>query len=125
MSSKRLGRISEEIKKIISNLIRNQLKDPRIAPMTSIVDVSVTRDMRYAKVYVSVYGTDKERNNTIAALQKAAGFVRKEVGKKIKLKYIPEIEFHSDSSIENGIYMNQLIEKVKKQEEERAKDGEL
>ncbi|WP_066507441.1 30S ribosome-binding factor RbfA [Abyssisolibacter fermentans] len=119
MSSKRLGRISEEIKKIISSLIRNELKDPRIAPMTSIMEVSVTKDMRYAKVYISVYGSDKEKNDTIIALQKAAGFIRKEVGREIKLKYIPQIEFALDTSIENGIYMNQLIEKVKKQESEK------
>ncbi|WDV47744.1 30S ribosome-binding factor RbfA [Clostridiaceae bacterium M8S5] len=118
-SNSRLGRISEEIKKIISTLIRTQLKDPRIAPMTSIVEVSVTRDMRYAKVYVSVFGSEKERKHTIEALKKASGFMRREIGKKIKLKYIPEIEIHLDKSIENGIYMNQLIEKVKKQESKK------
>lgn len=116
MSSKRNARISEEIKKIISQLLLKELKDPRIADMTTITDVDVTNDLRYAKIYVSVLGSEKERKSTIKALDSASGFIRKELGKRIKLRYVPEPKFSLDKSIENGIYISKLIESIKEDE---------
>jgi len=113
MSSKRNARISEEIKKIVSQLILKELKDPRIATMTTITDVDVTNDLSYAKIYVSVLGSEKERKSTMKALQSASGFIRKEIGKKVKLRYIPEPKFSLDKSIENGIYISKLIDSIK------------
>lgn len=118
MSSKRIARISEEIKKIISQLMIKELKDPRISDLTTITDVEVTNDLRYAKIYVSVLGSEKERKSTIKALESASGFIRKEIGKKIKLRYIPEPKFYSDKSIENGIYISKLIDSIKEDDEE-------
>lgn len=109
----RASRISEEIKKVISDVIKNELKDPRIAPLTSVTHVEVSRDLRHAKVYISVYGTDEEKNNTIEALRKASGYLRKEIGRRIKIFYTPEIDIELDKSIETGIHIAKLIDNLK------------
>lgn len=115
MSYPRVKRLSEEIKKIVSNIIRNELRDPRIAPMTSIVEVDVTRDLRYVNIYISVLGTEKEKEDTMEGLIKASGFIRREIGQKIKARYTPEVIFKLDESIERGVYMYNVITKVNEQ----------
>ena len=112
MNIKRVNRISEEVKKVVSELIYNSIKDPRVSLMTTITKVEVTRDLRYARIFVSVLGNQEEKNNTIIGLQSAKGFIRKEIGSKIDLRYVPEPIFHLDESIEQGIYMSKLIEEV-------------
>ncbi|SES68527.1 ribosome-binding factor A [Natronincola peptidivorans] len=112
MAYPRASRLNEEMKKHISHIIRNELKDPRISSMTSIVAVDVTRDLRYATVYISVLGNENEKTETIKGLEKSSGYVRREVGKKIKVRYTPEIVFKLDESIEKGIDMYHKISKV-------------
>lgn len=119
MSVKRMGRISEEIKRLVSTIVRSDLKDPRISPMTSITHAEVTRDLSYANIYVSVLGSEEEKINTINALTKASGFIRKEVSHKLKLRHTPEFLFKIDNSIEKGMYMSKLIEKVKENTSEK------
>ena len=116
MSSKRNNRLSGEMKKTITNIIRKQLKDPRISDMSSITEVKVTEDLRYAKVFVSVYGNQEIVNSTIEALDNAKGYIRKELGKYLKIRYTPELLFERDNSIEHGIRINKLIEKVIEEE---------
>lgn len=116
MANYRQGRIEVEIKKELDNIIRN-LKDPRIKGVVSIVAVDVTKDLRYAKVYISVLGKDDERKNTIEALTAAAGFIRREIGGKVQLRYTPEFIFKLDDSIEYGARMNSLINDVIKKDE--------
>lgn len=116
---KRTNRISEEIKKEISNIIRDDLKDPRLPELLSVLSVNVTNDLRYAKVYVSIFGSEDEKKGAIAALKSAAGFVRREVGKRVQLRYTPEIQFELDNSIEHGIYMSKLIDETLKEDEKR------
>lgn len=108
----RISRISEEIKREISNIIQNELKDPRLPELVSVVSVNVTRDLRYAKVYVSVFGSDEQKENAIEGLKSAAGFIRKEIGNRVKLRYTPEIQFELDNSIEYGAYINKLIKET-------------
>lgn len=106
----RTDRLSEEIKKELSDLIRNQLKDPRLPELVSITAVRVTKDLRYAKVYVSVFGDDEKKNGALAALKSAAGFIRHEIGQRINIRYIPEFTFIPDDSIEKGMYLSKLID---------------
>ncbi len=108
----RISRISEEIKREISNIIQNELKDPRLPELVSVVSVNVTRDLRYAKVYVSVFGSDEQKENALEGLRSAAGFIRKEIGHRVKLRYTPEIQFELDNSIEYGAYINKLIKET-------------
>lgn len=114
MNIKRVNRISEEVKRVISELIYNGLKDPRISSMTTITNVEVTRDLRYANIYVSVLGNKEEKEETLKGLESAKGFIRKEIGNRIDLRYIPEPLFKIDESIEQGIYMSKLIDEVNK-----------
>lgn len=122
MNNKRLNRISGEVKKVVSEVISNGLKDPRVNLMTTVTKVEVTRDLRFAKIYISVLGETAEKEETLLGLESAKGFIRKEIGSRIDLRYAPEPMFYLDESIEQGIYMSKLIEEVNKtsvQEEEK------
>ena len=105
----RTDRISEEVKREVSFIIQNELKDPRIAKMISVTAADVTRDLRYARVYVSVLGDENEKRDAIEGLRSAAVFIRREIGRRIQLRYTPEIIFELDDSIEHGVYINKLI----------------
>ena len=108
MASNRIKRISEEVRKVVSSMLINGIKDPRITSMISVTDVEVTNDLRYAFVYISILGGDREA---------AKGYIRREVGRQVKLRYAPEIVFKIDDSIERGMYMDELIKSVNKDEE--------
>ncbi len=114
MNVKRIARISEEIKKTVSELLLTDLKDPRISSMTSVTDVDVTNDLSYAKIFISVLGDEKAKEETLEGLNSAKGFVRKEISKNTKLRHTPRPIFLLDESIERGIELTQLIEKVNK-----------
>jgi ribosome-binding factor A len=116
MNVRRTSRLNEEIKKIISTIIQNELKDPRIPMITSITHVDVTKDLRYAKVYVSVYGDEEQKSKCIEGLKSASGFIRKEIGGRIKIRYVPELVFELDNSIEHGLHISQILEEIKKEE---------
>jgi ribosome-binding factor A len=122
MAKRRNSRLSGEMQKVISEIIRNEVKDPRLSDLVSITDVHVTEDLKFAKVFVSVYGDIEQ---SLEALRSARGFIRKEVGKRIKLRITPELLFEKDESIEKGIYMSSLINKViEKDEENRVVEDE-
>ncbi len=108
----RIDRISEEIKKELSNLIRDEIKDPRLPQFVSITAVRVTKDLRYAKVYVSVFGDEASKQGALAALEHASGFIRHEIGQRIQLRYTPEFSFKLDDSIEKGMHLSKLIEET-------------
>lgn len=110
MASNRIKRISEEVKKVISLMLINGIKDPRITSMISVTDVEVTNDLRYAFVYISILGGNKEES--LEGLNSARGYIRREVGKAIKLRYVPEIIFKIDDSLERGMHMDELIKNL-------------
>ena len=114
MANYRGGRINEEVRREVSNIIQNEIKDPRLTAMVSVTTVKVTKDMRYAKVYVSIFGkNDEEKNNTFQALKNASGYIRKEIGQRINLRYNPQIIFELDDSINYGMHIEELIAKTK------------
>ncbi|MFW5998394.1 MAG: 30S ribosome-binding factor RbfA [Halanaerobiaceae bacterium] len=115
-SDKRVRRLGELLKEEISKIIRQEVKDPRIG-FVSITDVEVSGDLRHAKVYVSVYGNDKEKKDTMEGLKKANGFIRKLVGERITTYHTPEIIFRYDDSIEHGVYISKLIDEVRAEDE--------
>jgi ribosome-binding factor A len=116
MSENRVRRVAEQIKKDVSQIIGAQIKDPRIAGITSVTEVQLTRDLRYASVYVSIYGSDVEKEETLQTLIRASGFIRSEVGRRIRLRYTPEINFFLDNSIEYGARIDSVIKSLKKEE---------
>jgi|LSQX01.1.fsa_nt_gb ribosome-binding factor A len=115
MNEKRINRISEEVKKVVSELLFREIKDPRISGLPSVNRVIVTKDLNTAKIYISVLGNEEEKANTIKGLENAKGFIRNEIGKRISLRHVPEPVFYLDNSIEEALYMTQLIEKVNKE----------
>lgn len=119
----RTSRIAEEIKRELSDLIRNHIKDPRLPEFVSVTAVKVTKDLRYAKVYVSVLGDEGKKKDTLAALESAAGFIRHEIGQRINLRYTPEFSFKLDDSIEHGMYLSKLIEKTMGHDRESRPEG--
>lgn len=113
MAQNRINRINEEVRREIAEIIRD-LKDPRIPVMTSVVSVSVTPDLRYATIYVSIFGDEEVKKNAIKALKNSAGFVRRELGHRLNLRYTPEIVYKNDDSIEHGARINELLHKEAK-----------
>ena len=114
MANYRGGRINEEVKREISIIIRDEIKDPRMTAMVSITSVKVSKDLRYAKVFVSVFGkNEEEKNETFAALKSASGYVRREVGQRMNLRNTPQIIFELDDSISYSMRIEELIDKVK------------
>lgn len=114
----RTSRISEEMRKEISAIIMSELKDPRLPSMISVVLVNVTKDLRHAKVYISVLGNAEDKKNAQEGLRSAAGFIRREVGHRMQLRYTPEMHFEIDDSIEHGVYMTKLINETVKSDSE-------
>jgi len=108
----RTDRISEEVKKELSDLIQNHIKDPRLPDFVSVTEVSVTKDLRYAKAYISVLGDDNLKKGALDALKSASGYIRHEIGKRINLRYTPEFRFELDQSIEHGMYLSKLIDET-------------
>lgn len=108
MATSRHVRVAEEIKREVSAIVANEVKDPRLG-MLSITDVDVSRDLSFAKIYFSLLGSEEERANTLEGLDRAKGFIRSELAKRIRVRHIPEISFHFDPSLEYGFKMNALL----------------
>jgi len=108
----RSERLAEAIKKEVSDLLRDEIKDPRIG-FVSITAVKVSKDLRYADIFASVYGEPAAQKASMEALAKAQGFVRSELGKRIRLRYTPEITFKLDQSIGQGARLIKLMEEVR------------
>lgn len=104
----RIDRISEEVRREIDKVIREDVRDPRVGGMFSIVRCEVTRDLKFCKVRVSVLESDK-REPMLAALKSAAGFIRRELGRRVQLRYIPELIFELDTNIEYAARINEIL----------------
>lgn len=119
-------RINGEVRKELSNIISNTIKDPRIHPMTSVVDVEVTPDLKFCKAYVSVLGDKEAQEDTLEGLRSAVGFIRKELARTVNLRNTPEITFIMDQSIEYGVNMSHKIDQITAglRDEEEVADGE-
>ncbi|MDT9023966.1 MULTISPECIES: 30S ribosome-binding factor RbfA [Rossellomorea] len=115
--SHRANRVSEQMKKELSDIIGRKIKDPRIGFVT-VTDVQVTGDLQQAKVYITVLGGEDQRENTLKGLAKAKGFIRSEVGQRIRLRKTPEIIFEFDESIDYGNHIETLLRKVQDEPEE-------
>lgn len=105
-------RINGEVLKELSNIIRSEIKDPRINPMTSVVAVEVAPDLKTCKAYISVLGDEKSQRDTITGLKSAEGYIRGQLARTVNLRNTPEIRFILDQSIEYGINMSKLIDEV-------------
>ena len=113
------NRINGEVQRELSRIISREIKDPRISPMTSVVDVVVTPDLKFCKAYISVLGDEKSQQDTIKGLKSAEGYIRTMLAKSINLRNTPQITFILDQSIEYGIHMSKMIDEVTKDIKEK------
>ncbi|WP_138158936.1 30S ribosome-binding factor RbfA [Peptoniphilus catoniae] len=113
MNKKRVGQISEEVRRAVSDIIKFKLKDPRIPEITSVSRADVTNDLSYAKIYYSVLGDDTKKEETQKALESAKGFIKKELAKEVKLRAMPELIFIYDNSLDISFEIEKLIKEVK------------
>ena len=116
MSYQRIDRISEQVRREVDRIIREDLSDPRIQGTYSVTRADVTRDLRYAKIYVSIL-EEENRKPMMAALKKAAGFVRHQLGEQMIIRHAPEILFELDNNIEYGIHIASVLKQVQAEED--------
>ncbi|WP_066068665.1 30S ribosome-binding factor RbfA [Neobacillus soli] len=121
--SHRANRVSEQMKKELGDIISRKIKDPRIGFVT-VTDVEVTGDLQQAKVYISVLGDEEQRENTLKGLAKAKGFIRTEIGHRIRLRKTPEIIFEWDESIDYGHRIDTLLHQLQSDEKPVEKKEE-
>ena len=112
-------RINGEVQKELSRIIREDLKDPRIHPMTSVMEVEVAPDLKTCKAYISVLGSDEEAKATVQGLKQAEGYIRRELARTVNLRNTPQIRFMLDQSTEYGVAMSRLIDEI------AAKEGRM
>ena len=118
MATYRQDRINEEVKKELSEIIR-ELKDPRLSSgLVSVVKVDVTRDLRFAKAHISVLSSPEEQKAALKGLTSAAGFIRREIGHRLNLRLTPEFTFVLDNSIEHGAHINQILHEILPKDDE-------
>ncbi|MDO5337505.1 MAG: 30S ribosome-binding factor RbfA [Eubacteriales bacterium] len=115
-------RINGEVQKELSKIIREEIKDPRIHPMTSVMEAEVAPDLKTCKVYISVLGNEQAKKDTMTGLSSAVGFIRRELARNLNLRNTPEIRFILDESIEYGVSMSKLIDDIAAKE--RLSHGE-
>jgi ribosome-binding factor A len=126
MVSYRNDRINEEIKKDVSNTIQNKIKDPRLSAMVSVTKVDTTKDLSYTKVYVSIFGNELAKKETIKALKSSAGLIRKEIGIHVKLRHVPQVIIEIDETIERAMHMENIFHQIKekdKNDEEKKQEN--
>ena len=108
----KMTRINEEVLRELSNILRGEIKDPRISPMCSLVAVEVAPDLKSAKAYISVLGDEAAQKSTMEGLKSSAGFIRRKLAENVNLRNTPEMTFILDQSIEYGVRMSRMIDEV-------------
>lgn len=125
-TDRRVARVAELIKREVSQLLFSGIKDDRVGTgMVSVTDVDVSGDLQHAKIFVSIYGTDEARASTMAGLKSATGYVRSELGQRIRLRRTPEIVFLEDRSIERGTKVLSLINRLSQERKPIEDEDEL
>ena len=117
-------RINGEVQKELEEIIRGEIKDPRISPLTSVISVEVAPDLKTCKAWISVYGDDHVAEDTLAGLRSAEGYIRRELARRINLRNTPEIRFIVDQSIAYGVKMSKLIDEVAKSDAQKEDRNE-
>lgn len=117
-------RVNGEVHRVLAEIIRSEIKDPRINPMTTVVSVEVAPDLKTCKAWISVLGNEESQKDTLAGLRSAEGYIKNQLARKINLRNTPEIRFIIDQSIEYGVTMSKLIDDVNRADDERHVDTE-
>ncbi|MCP5469889.1 MAG: 30S ribosome-binding factor RbfA [Chlamydiales bacterium] len=119
MEGRRIKRVNSLLKEVISDTIRNEVKNPHIPVLLTITEVQVTDDLHHAKVMVSLFGNNEAKKAAIAALQSAAGFIAVKASKQVRLRFFPELKFVLDTSVEKQIRIQNVIDEIQSEREQR------
>jgi ribosome-binding factor A len=122
MGQLRIDKVQELIKQEVSKMILRELKDPRIG-FATVTQVAVSGDLRHAKIFVSLMGNEQQKMQTWEGLKHSLGFIRSELGKRLRLRYTPEITFQLDTSLDHSVKIQELLDRVKKEEESGKDEG--
>ena len=117
-------RVNGEVHRVLAEIIRSEIKDPRINPMTTVVSVEVAPDLKTCKAWISVLGNEESQKDTLAGLRSAEGYIKNQLARKINLRNTPEIRFIIDQSIEYGVTMSKLIDDVNRADDEKHVNDE-
>lgn len=120
----RTERIAAEMKRVVSDIIRTDVKDPRIPVVTSVTRLKLTKDLKFAKIYVSFYGSEADKKGAMKALTASAGLIRYRIGQKMTIRSLPELTFALDESIEYGSYMTERIDQVRREDKMKEAKAE-
>jgi ribosome-binding factor A len=125
-NSRRVARVSALIKREVSQMLLSEIKDDRVgAGMVSVTDVDVSGDLQHAKIFVSIYGTEEAKLETMEGLASSANFVRRELGSRMRLRRAPTVIFLEDRSLERGVSMLSLLNKIERERQEKPEPVEL
>lgn len=120
MTARRIERVNSLLKEVISDVVRNNVKNPHRSHMVSITRVDTSKDLHYAKVYISVIGTDHDKTETMKALASAAGFIAVQASKQVRLRYFPELRFILDDSAEQHARIEKILNEIHKDEDDNS-----
>jgi ribosome-binding factor A len=124
MLNKRVPRLNSLLKEVISEVIHREVKNPHVHHFVSVTSVDISSDLQHAKVFISVIGTKNEKEETIKALQSAAGFIAIAASKKVVMRYFPELTFKLDDSVDKQIRIDSLLEKIHEEQQARKPDDD-
>ncbi len=124
MTVKRTDRLNSLLKEVISEVIKRDVRNPHVAELITVTRVEITKDLHYAKVYISVIGTDEQKKETLAALQSAAGFIAVNSSQKVVMRYFPALTFKLDDSVDKHMRIEELLYKVNQEREARPESAE-
>jgi ribosome-binding factor A len=119
MPKQRTDRLNSLLKEVISEVIQRDVRNPHVTQFVTVTRVEITKDLHYAKVYISIIGTEQEKEETIAALQTAAGFIAVNASKKVTMRYFPELTFKLDDSVEKHMRIQELLGEISAERESR------
>lgn len=119
----RTDRLNSLLKEVLSEVIRNDVKNPHVSELITVTRVDITKDLRHAKVYISVIGTNENKAETMDALQTAAGFIAVNASKKVVMRYFPDLTFKLDDSVDKHMRIQQLLSEISAEREGRSPDS--
>lgn len=124
MVKKRIARLNSLLKEVLSEVIRNDVRNPLVGKLIAVTSVDISGDLQHAKVYISVIGSPKEKENTIAALQSGAGFIATTASKKVVMRYFPALTFKIDNTVEEQLRIESVLNKIKEEQSLRKSTAE-
>lgn len=119
MASTRQNKVRQLLKQEVSDIIRREIKDPRLGFLT-VTDAEITADLKHSKVYVTILGDEQERKQSMDVLKHAQHFIRQEFGKRVRMKILPDIQFFYDESVDRGVRIFELLEEIKRDDQEQS-----